>query len=104
MADFAGGKIQAFVGPTELGADDHLEQVMICAGSACTATRVAKPPTTRVSQVKTWGAAPQSLEKSIGQLEARLNRLVRNPELDDDADGSRSDASGNGWTSWRTRG
>ena len=29
MADFAQGKIQAFVGPTELGAADDLEQVII---------------------------------------------------------------------------
>jgi phosphatidylserine/phosphatidylglycerophosphate/cardiolipin synthase-like enzyme len=29
VADFAGGKIQAFVGPTELGASDNLEQVII---------------------------------------------------------------------------
>jgi hypothetical protein len=117
----------------------------ICAGTACTARRVARPPTRRVSQAKTWGrgaerAFPEhpvsiwvreeslvegilgffsecifgpnrrelleadlkrveseadtgarrrikSLEKSIGQLEARQNRLVRNLELDDDADG-----------------
>jgi hypothetical protein len=29
MADFAGGKIQAFVGPTELGAPDNLEDVIV---------------------------------------------------------------------------
>jgi hypothetical protein len=29
MSDFAGGKIQAFVGPTELGAPDDLEQVIV---------------------------------------------------------------------------
>jgi len=29
MADFAGGTIQAFVGPTELGAADDLETVIV---------------------------------------------------------------------------
>src|SRR5688572_30028994 len=29
MSDFAGGKIQAFVGPTELGAPNDLEQVIL---------------------------------------------------------------------------
>lgn len=29
MADFADGKIQAFVGPTELGAADNLEDVIV---------------------------------------------------------------------------
>lgn len=29
MADFAGGRIQAFVGPTELGASDGLEKVIV---------------------------------------------------------------------------
>jgi phosphatidylserine/phosphatidylglycerophosphate/cardiolipin synthase-like enzyme len=29
MAEFAGGKIEAFVGPTELGAADNLEQVIV---------------------------------------------------------------------------
>ena len=29
MADFANGKIQAFVGPQELGAPDNLEQVIV---------------------------------------------------------------------------
>lgn len=29
MADFANGKIQAFVGPTELGAHDDLERVIV---------------------------------------------------------------------------
>jgi phosphatidylserine/phosphatidylglycerophosphate/cardiolipin synthase-like enzyme len=29
MADFAGGKIEAFVGPTELGAADNLEQIIV---------------------------------------------------------------------------
>lgn len=29
MADFADGKIQAFVGPTELGAADDLERVVV---------------------------------------------------------------------------
>ncbi|MGH2756880.1 MAG: hypothetical protein ACRDI3_03740 [Actinomycetota bacterium] len=29
MADFASGRIQCFIGPTELGAADDLEQVIV---------------------------------------------------------------------------
>lgn len=29
MADFAGGAIQAFVGPSELGATDNLETIIV---------------------------------------------------------------------------